>query len=113
MWSLLMTRNGGMKWRDAVESHPFTISTASDAGVGVELVVKRAGDWTKAVYDLATKDPGGAKVRCSIEGPYGMWMCTAHNGVTDVQHKGGPVNFMFPAFSSVMVAVGGAGGKSL
>jgi ferric-chelate reductase len=73
MWSLLTTRNSGMKWRDAIESHPFTISTASDAGIGVELVVKRAGNWTQAVYNLAMRDPSGLKVRCSIEGPYGMY----------------------------------------
>ncbi|KAJ9094738.1 hypothetical protein QFC21_005896 [Naganishia friedmannii] len=70
MWSLLTTRNGGMKWRDAMESHPFTISTPSAVGEGVTLVVRRAGNWTRAVYDLAVKEPGGVKVRCSIEGPY-------------------------------------------
>ncbi|KAJ9115815.1 hypothetical protein QFC22_004956 [Naganishia vaughanmartiniae] len=92
MWSLLTTRNRGMKWRDAMESHPFTISTPSDAGEGVTLVTKSAGDWTRAVYDLAVRDPAGVQVRCSIEGPYG-----------------GPLNFLFPAFASVIVVVGGSG----
>lgn len=54
-----------------MESHPFTISTPSEVGDGVTLVVRRAGDWTRAVYDLAMRTPGGVQVRCSIEGPYG------------------------------------------
>jgi ferric-chelate reductase len=114
VWSLITTRNGGMRWRDAIESHPFTISTASDVGIGVELVVKRAGNWTQAVYDLAMRDPSGSKVRCSIEGPYGMYAVSElGNFPTDEAGKsGGPVNFMFPAFASVMVAVGGSGSKS-
>ncbi|KAJ9091924.1 hypothetical protein QFC21_007037 [Naganishia friedmannii] len=93
MWSLLTTKNSGMSWRNAMESHPFSLSTPSEVGMGVQLVVKCAGDWTRAVYELAQRNPGGVDVRCSIEGPY----------------AGGPLNFMFPAFASVLVVVGGSG----
>lgn len=96
-----------------MESHPFTISTASDSGNGVQLVVKRAGDWTSAVYDLAMRDPAGVKVRCSLEGPYGVYRCLAEcwNSAAELNCVGGPLNFTFPAFASVMVVVGGSGSK--
>ncbi len=73
MWSLITMSEGGMSWKDAIESHPFTISTPANQNLGIQLVVKRAGNWTKAVYDLAERNGGSVDVRCSIEGPYGLF----------------------------------------
>jgi ferric-chelate reductase len=76
-------------WTSVFESHPFTIASAD--GEHVSLVVKAAGDWTSSLYDLALENK---TMRCSIEGPYG-----------------GPLNFLFPAFKSVMIVVGGSGSE--
>jgi ferric-chelate reductase len=78
-------------WSSALESHPFTIASAE--GHSVNLIVKAAGDWTNSLYDLSLSNK---QMRCTIEGPYG-----------------GPLNFLFPAFRSVMIIVGGSGSKSI
>ena len=76
-------------WQEGFESHPFTIASAN--GQNIQLIVKRAGDWTTTLYDLALQR---RTIRCTVEGPYG-----------------GPINFIFPAFGSVCVVVGGSGSK--
>jgi ferric-chelate reductase len=75
-----------------LESHPFTL--ASSEGEPVQLIVKRAGDWTEALFALALAGQQPL-MRCTVEGPYG-----------------GPLNFSFPAFRSVLLIVGGSGGRS-
>ncbi|ORY23691.1 hypothetical protein BCR39DRAFT_590872 [Naematelia encephala] len=82
----------GYSWKAVFESHPFTIASADSDGQAVQLVVKRAGDWTNMLYRIASESDGGARIRCSVEGPYG-----------------GPINFIFPAFSSVLIVVAGSG----
>ncbi|CAD6590389.1 MAG: hypothetical protein TREMPRED_005719 [Tremellales sp. Tagirdzhanova-0007] len=82
----------GLGLKTACESHPFTIASADGSGNGVQCVIKRAGDWTEGLYALASRHDSGQTIRCSVEGPYG-----------------GPINFIFPAFSSVLVVVGGSG----
>jgi predicted ferric reductase len=76
-------------WTSSFESHPFTI--AATEGQEVTLVIKAAGDWTESLYNLALEQK---TMRCSVEGPYG-----------------GPLNFLFPTFRSVMIAVGGSGSE--
>jgi len=65
------------------EIHPFTIASASDSPNGVVLLVKQAGDWTKALYKLAgptgrygqedslTEKSLVRQVSVMVEGPYG------------------------------------------
>ncbi|PPR00684.1 hypothetical protein CVT24_000972 [Panaeolus cyanescens] len=47
----------GMGWLKTLESHPFTIAsvsqTSEDDGDGMVLIVKRAGGWTRRLYELA------------------------------------------------------------
>ena len=85
LWSL-----HGFGWRDALEAHPFTIASAP--GEPVRLIIKRAGDWTDSLHQLVTASGGDVVSRCSVEGPYG-----------------GPINFIFPAFESVLLVAGGSG----
>lgn len=80
------------------EVHPFTIASVS--GDGLTLMVKKAGDWTDRLYDMATKrdaiysgetiDETQAKVW--IEGPYG-----------------GVGNTMMDSYSGAVFLVGGSG----
>lgn len=46
-----------MGWLKTLESHPFTIASVSQTseteGDGMILIVKRAGGWTRRLYDLA------------------------------------------------------------
>lgn len=76
-------------WGSMFESHPFTIATAD--GESVNLIVKAAGDWTRSLYELSLERK---QIRCTVEGPYG-----------------GPLNFLFPAFRSVLIVVGGSGSE--
>lgn len=57
------------------ESHPFTIASADGDGEGVQCVIKRAGDWTEALFALASRSESGVTVRCTVEGPYGEFGC--------------------------------------
>jgi len=79
---------GIMGWS---EIHPFTIASASDSPNGVVLLVKQAGDWTKALYmlagptgrygredNLSEKSPV-RQVTVMVEGPYGE--CCAVCGI--------------------------------
>lgn len=90
----------GMGWRGWAESHPFTIASVSrcPSGEGLVLMVKKAGDWTNKLFELARRaDYGeanglGGTVQVIIEGPYG-----------------GPGHAILPSFSGAMFVAGGSG----
>jgi len=92
---ILSTGVGILGWS---EIHPFTIASVS--GDGLVLMVKKAGDWTNAVYDMATKSDaiysggwgGERKAKVWIEGPYG-----------------GVGNTMMDSYSGAIFVVGGSG----
>lgn len=79
------------------EGHPFTIASAPDTE-GLVLLCKDAGDWTKALFELAEGGTRGEGGRCAmtatvlVEGPYG-----------------GMGNTMLSSFSSVLLVAGGSG----
>ena len=67
---------GGMSW---TENHPFSIASAE--GGQLVLVVRKRGNWTRALYDLAVQGQGSqeaekgkgdktAKCKVIIEGPF-------------------------------------------
>ena len=101
----------GMGFRAACESHPCTIASADGDGDGVQCVIKQAGDWTRGLYALASGHKGVETVRCTVEGPYGESASSRLRPQIDPDRSGGPINFIFPAFSSVLVVVGGSGGE--
>jgi len=75
-------------WSDCLESHPFTIATAT--GEGVELIAKVAGDWTQKLYEYAGPkgevvegSPNTVRIRCLVEGPYGEWAILVLQGDTE------------------------------
>ncbi|TFK83417.1 incomplete iron reductase [Polyporus arcularius HHB13444] len=90
----------GMGLRGWAEVHPFTIASVSrcHSGEGLVLMVKKAGDWTTKLYDLAQRaDYGeanglGGSVQVVVEGPYG-----------------GPGHAIFSSFSGAMFVAGGSG----
>lgn len=92
---ILSTGVGILGWSEA---HPFTIASVS--GEGLSLMVKKAGDWTNKVYDMATmsdaihKGGWGAekKAKVWIEGPYG-----------------GVGNTMMDSYSGAVFVAGGSG----
>jgi predicted ferric reductase len=69
--------SGGMNW---VESHPFTIASASDGQEGVVLIVKKAGDWTRGLYDFAQAGEGSMGGNALEEGKEGMQMIAYNAG---------------------------------
>lgn len=81
------------------ESHPFTIASISGGREGLVLVVKKSGNWTTKLFDLAKasgsaesgRDVGGT-VNVVLEGPYG-----------------GPGHAMFHSYSAAVFVVGGSG----
>jgi len=92
---ILSTGVGILGW---TEIHPFTIASVN--GDGLTLMVKKAGDWTNAVYGMATKSDaiysggwgGEKKAKVWIEGPYG-----------------GVGNTMMDSYSGAIFVVGGSG----
>jgi len=74
-----------------MEAHPFTIASVAElpecgGGQGVVLYVKKAGDWTKRLYDLADNynrarpeadekakgsGMGSTTMKFIVDGPYG------------------------------------------
>jgi len=92
---VLSTGLGILGW---TEVHPFTIASVS--GDGLTLMVKKAGDWTNNLYNMATKSDaiysggGGSEVKAKvwIEGPYG-----------------GVGNTMMDSYSGAVFVVGGSG----
>ena len=92
---VLSTGLGILGW---AEVHPFTIASVS--GDGLTLMVKKAGDWTNKLYDMATKSDtlysgdAGKEMQAKvwIEGPYG-----------------GVGNTMMDSYSGAVFVVGGSG----
>lgn len=80
------------------EIHPFTIASAS--GDGLTLMVKKAGDWSSRLYNMATESDaiysgdgkGATRATVWIEGPYG-----------------GVGNTMMDSYSGAVFVVGGSG----
>ncbi|CCM01239.1 uncharacterized protein FIBRA_03288 [Fibroporia radiculosa] len=89
----------GMGPLGCLEGHPFTIASVSKSRgeEGLVLMIKKAGDWTTRLFELAQKDTpeeGGAgrKVKVLIQGPYG-----------------GPGHAVLTSFSGAMLIAGGSG----
>ena len=85
-----------MGWLAWAETHPFTIANASHSPEGMVLLCKRAGDWTRKLFDVAkvsNKEGGmGSRVKVVVEGPYG-----------------GPGHTIYSSFSAAVLVVGGSG----
>ncbi|WWC85576.1 uncharacterized protein L201_000440 [Kwoniella dendrophila CBS 6074] len=47
-----LQEKGGMSW---LENHPFTISSTTELDGHMVLIVKKSGDWTRNLYDFASK----------------------------------------------------------
>lgn len=83
-----------------MELHPFTIASVakSETDEGLVLMVKKAGNWTNRLFELAKRaeysEAQGAdkNVKVLIEGPYG-----------------GPGHTMFASFSGALFVAGGSG----
>ena len=92
---VLSTGLGIFGW---AEVHPFTIASVS--GDGLTLMVKKAGDWTNKLYDMATNSDAlysrdaekGVRAKVWIEGPYG-----------------GVGNTMMDSYSGAVFLMGGSG----
>jgi hypothetical protein len=108
---ILSTQMGWFRW---AEPHPFTIAsipTRKRTG-GLQLYIKKSGDWTKALYQMAGMHEGGdveggegaarrrretvigrgKRVKVIIEGPYG-----------------GTGNAIVSSFSAALIVVAGSG----
>ena len=85
-----------MGWFGWAETHPFTIASVSRGSPGgMVLLCKRAGDWTRMLYDMAqagSKLGDGARIKVVVEGPYG-----------------GPGHTIYSSFSSAVLIAGGSG----
>lgn len=55
-----------------IETHPFTIVRTQ--GGGAEFVVAKQDGFTRDLYDYAAANPG-ARIRASVDGPYGTTPC--------------------------------------
>ena len=67
-----------MGWFGWAEVHPFTIASVAESGPeGMVLMCKRAGGWTRKLYEIAKLggyeggSVDGREVRVVVEGPYG------------------------------------------
>ena len=77
-----------MGWFGWAEVHPFTIASVADSGPeGMVLMCKRAGGWTRKLYEIAklggSESGGEREVRVIVEGPYGsffsfIWVTVSH-----------------------------------
>jgi len=76
--------------------HPFSISSAPSQGTSVTLHIRRLGDWTSALMELAHKK---SEIAVNLEGPYG-------NLAIDLESKRNK-------YKSIMLISGGIGGKFL
>jgi len=82
------------------EIHPFTIAShGNGSDQGMVLMIKKAGDWTEKLYEMAKSKKGGynekghgSQVRFMVEGPYG-----------------GPGLTMFASYSAAIFVCGGSG----
>jgi len=93
---ILTTELGWLGW---AESHPFTVAAVSGAEEGMVLLVKKAGDWSDKLYEMAKRggysEDGLGGVRIApviVEGPYG-----------------GPGHQVFASYSAAVFVVGGSG----
>ncbi|KZT71208.1 hypothetical protein DAEQUDRAFT_750102 [Daedalea quercina L-15889] len=94
---VLSTGMGVLGW---TESHPFTIASVSKhpSEEGLVLMVKKAGDWTSKLYDVAQRteysEAGGPtrNIKVMLNGPYG-----------------GPGHAIVTSFSGAMLVAGGSG----
>lgn len=92
---ILSTSVGIFGW---AEIHPFTIASAS--GEGLTLMVKKAGDWSNRLYNMATESDAiysgdgrnATRATVWIEGPYG-----------------GVGNTVMDSYSGAVFVVGGSG----
>jgi len=85
-----------------IESHPFTIASASGDDEGLILYCKKTGDWTAKLGTLAqggitakSSEAGfgaGRNVSVIVQGPYG-----------------GPGHVVFSSYSAAMIVSGGSG----
>ncbi|KAF8960642.1 hypothetical protein BDZ97DRAFT_1922018 [Flammula alnicola] len=71
----LRVMSTGMGWIGWAEVHPFTIANVSKSEEGMVLMCKKAGRWTRNLYEIAKKaeytEGGMGKVKVVVEGPYG------------------------------------------
>ncbi|KAF9527245.1 hypothetical protein CPB83DRAFT_856618 [Crepidotus variabilis] len=86
-----------MGWLGWTESHPFTVASVSHGPEGMVLMCKRAGGWTRSLFDMAkltsyTEGGTGRNVKVAVEGPYG-----------------GPKHTIFSSFSAAVFIAGGSG----
>jgi NAD(P)H-flavin reductase len=72
-----------IKW---IETHPFTIASATPESL--EFVVAAHDGFTKELYHYAQLHPG-AKLRASVDGPYGVLPPSMHNADKLVMIAGG------------------------
>jgi len=67
-----------MGWFGWAEVHPFTVASVAESGSeGMVLMCKRAGGWTRKLYEVAKlgrHEDGDVEreVRVVVEGPYGL-----------------------------------------
>ncbi|KAG6911018.1 hypothetical protein DXG01_005433 [Tephrocybe rancida] len=87
----------GVGWFGWTEVHPFTIASVADGEEGLVLMIKKSGNWTGKLYEMAkssgyTEAGQGRHVKVMIEGPYG-----------------GPGHAIFASYSAAVFIVGGSG----
>ncbi|WWC57876.1 uncharacterized protein I303_100411 [Kwoniella dejecticola CBS 10117] len=121
-----MQEMGGMAW---LENHPFTISSAE--GGELVLIIKKAGGWTRDLYDFASK---GGIPQLTLQGEIkrnenmdkidfsqedDKRDLTQLESVEEVVGRnckvlvegpyGGPCSTIFASYSSIMLIAGGSG----
>ena len=102
-----------MGWFGWAEVHPFTIASVADSGPeGMVLMCKRAGGWTRKLYEIAklggSESGGEREVRVIVEGPYGSFFFF-HLGYRLSFCAGGPQHAVFSSFSAAVFIAGGSG----
>jgi hypothetical protein len=107
-----------MGWFGWAEVHPFTIASVAESGPeGMVLMCKRAGGWTRKLYEMAKLggyEEGGAgarEVRVVVEGPYGLSLfdlCLRPHPL-NFSFAGGPQQTVFSSFSAAVFIAGGSG----
>ena len=76
----LRVLSGSMGLFGWTTAHPFTIASAGETdGKGMILMCKKAGGWTRKLYDAAKQsrddsiENGYREMKVIVEGPYGLW----------------------------------------
>ena len=72
----LRVLSSGLGWIGWAENHPFTIASVSKSQEGMVLMCKKAGGWTRRLYEIAkrggyTEGGIGREIKVVVEGPYG------------------------------------------